>query len=70
MVRAVNLDTVRLEFYRTYIAEGETELQRKEARKKAFQRAIGKAQELALVGVHVGDDRTLVWLTSDPCEKV
>jgi hypothetical protein len=49
--RVVNNDDVRFEFRRTYNAEGDTEEQRAETRKKAYNRHLQKAQELELIGV-------------------
>lgn len=48
-VRAVPTDVVRAEFYRQHISDG-TEEQRKEARRKAYHRALKDAQARNLAG--------------------
>jgi hypothetical protein len=61
IVWAVRMDVVRLEFYRQYTSEGETEKQRKEARRKAFSRVVKEAQERNLLGGREIDEVQWVW---------
>jgi hypothetical protein len=59
-VRAVNVETVRAEFYKQYPADGD-EKQKKEARKKAFGRAIKDAQAKHLVALREINNVQLIW---------
>ena len=61
IVRAVDLEIVRQEFYRSYPAEGDAAA-RQAVRQKAFRRVVITAQEQNLVGVREVDGLTLVWL--------
>jgi AAA domain len=64
-VRAADLEAVRAEFYRTYVAKGDTAEQKQNARRMAFYRCVEKAQALHLIGTRVlTDDTTLVWLAA------
>jgi hypothetical protein len=63
-VRAVDLEAVRAEFYRTYPADG-NDKQKQETRRKAFQRSIRDVQERGLVGIRAIDDVTYVWLVDE-----
>jgi AAA domain-containing protein/bifunctional DNA primase/polymerase-like protein len=65
MVRGIDSEVVRAEFYKSYPAEGDTDTKRNEARKKAFHRSIKDAQGRALVGVRVINGTTFLWL-GDP----
>jgi hypothetical protein len=60
-VRAVTDKRLRDEFYRHYPADGDTEENRAEARRKAYNRHLKDAQERGLVGVHVEENGTIVW---------
>ena len=62
LVRAVDLEIVRAEFYRSYPAEGD-EMTKRATRQKAFRRAIANAQSNNLIGVREVGTVTLVWLT-------
>jgi hypothetical protein len=62
VVRAIDEELVRAEFYKSYLADGDTEAKRAAARRKAFQRAVKDAQARNLVGVRVIDAVTFVWL--------
>jgi hypothetical protein len=64
LVRAVDLNIVRTEFHKGYPADGD-EAAKKEARKKAFNRAIGTAHEKKLIGSRDIGAVTYVWL-ADP----
>jgi len=61
LVRAVDLEIVRAEFYRSYPAEGDDKTKRA-TRQKAFRRAIDNAQTNNLIGVREVGTVTLVWL--------
>jgi hypothetical protein len=61
VVRAAKVDILRDEFFRTYHADSETDQQRKEAKKKAFQRALRDAHERDLVGIREIDGVDFVW---------
>ena len=63
IVRAIDLEIVRSEFYRSYPADGEAK-QQQETRRKAFSRAIKDAQTSRVIGVRIRDGVTLVWLAS------
>ena len=60
LVRAVDLEIVRAEFYRSYPAEGDDKTKRA-TRQKAFRRAIDNAQTNNLIGVREVGTVTLVW---------
>jgi hypothetical protein len=61
MVRACDLDIVRGEFSKQYVADGNAE-QRADARRKAFQRAVSAAQAKSLIAVREVNGTSLVWL--------
>jgi RecA-family ATPase len=61
LVRAVDIEVVRQEFYRSYPAEGDATT-KQAIRQKAFRRALVAAQEQNLVGVREVGTVTLVWL--------
>jgi hypothetical protein len=61
LVRAVDLEIVRNEFYRSYPAEGDAGA-KQEVRRKAFRRTIVAAHGQDLIGVREVDGLTLVWL--------
>jgi AAA domain len=61
VMRCVNVDIVRNEFYRAYPAEG-GEQAKQAARQRAFHRAIHKARDDDLIGVREIDEITYVWL--------
>jgi hypothetical protein len=65
LVRAVDAENVRAEFYRTYVTDGSPE-QQQETRRKAFNRAIRNAQERSLIGVCASAGRSLMWPTETP----
>jgi hypothetical protein len=61
VVRAVDTELVRSEFYRRYPADGDTEEKRQEARRKAYNRNLHTAQQRHLIGVAVVDKTTIIW---------
>ena len=61
VVRAVDINIIRAEFYRSYPAEGD-EKAKQAARQRAFHRAINKAQDNDLIGVREIEEITYVWL--------
>jgi hypothetical protein len=67
-VRAVDLEVVRQEFYRSYPAEGD-QATKQAIRRKAFRRAVVAAQEQDLIGVRDVGAVTLVWLTKPRNEE-
>jgi CheY-like chemotaxis protein len=64
IVRAVRVDVIRLDFYRQHWSEGSEE-QRKEARRKAFYRALKEAQSRNLIGCCEIDEVQWVWLVEN-----
>jgi hypothetical protein len=59
----VDLEAVRLEFYKTCVAQADGASETQNARKKRFYRAVERAQVMNLIGVRVEPaGRTLVWL--------
>jgi hypothetical protein len=63
VVRAVDIEIVRAEFYKSYPADGDAE-QQQETRRKAFRRAIHDAQASGVIGIRVLGGTTFVWLAS------
>ena len=61
IVRALDREIIREEFYNSHAADGDTEAKRQEARSKAFRRAVGDAQERGLIGVRVVDRATFIY---------
>ena len=61
LVKAVDHESVRTQFYRRYAADGDSERKRQEARKKAFQRGVMYAREHNLIGTEVSEGITWVW---------
>jgi hypothetical protein len=64
-VRAVDLEEVRAEFYKSYIptAEGD-EKKKQNARRQAFKRATDMALDREVVGARAADGKIWVWLKS------
>jgi hypothetical protein len=70
-VRAVNLEIVRAEFYRSYPADGDEKAKRA-TRQKAFRRAIDNALAANLIGVRETGGAQVVWLArvqDDPAQN-
>src|SRR5262245_28394344 len=62
-VRAVDLEHVRTEFYRSYLAKGDDDRQRQKNRRQQFSRCIDGAQKEGLIRALVrGSGQTMVWL--------
>jgi hypothetical protein len=61
VVRAVDIEVVRAEFYKSYPADGDAR-QKQSAKRQAFNRAVRDAQERGLIGVREVGDVTLIWL--------
>jgi len=61
MVRAVDAEHVRTEFYRLYPVEGDTKDKRQAAQRKAFGLKMEGARERRLIGTVVAGGLTLVW---------
>jgi hypothetical protein len=62
VVRAVNIDLIRNEFYRQYPADGD-ERQKVTTRRQAFYRAVKDAQAKGLVTTREVEGVQLIWLT-------
>ena len=60
-VRAVEKEGLRSEFYKSYPADGDTEQQRQEASRKAFNRAVKDAQASGLIGIREMGNIQYVW---------
>jgi len=61
-VRAVDRERVREAFYATYPADGDTEEQRQESRRKQFNRNVNQAQTSNLIRVRVMPSKvTMIW---------
>src|SRR5262249_26772632 len=67
IVRAVVIEIVRTEFYKSYPATGDDET-KKEARRKAFSRAIRDANDKRLIGSRDIGATTFVWF-ADPTQE-
>jgi AAA domain/Bifunctional DNA primase/polymerase, N-terminal len=67
VVRAVDIEVVRGEFYRLSLAEGDAEAKHA-ARQKAFRRALNDAQARELIGLCEIGSVTFVWL-ANPNER-
>jgi hypothetical protein len=65
LVRAANIEAVRAEFYKTYVAKADTPIRQQAARRQAFHRSVEKAQLAHLIGVYATDAQTLVWLAAN-----
>jgi hypothetical protein len=66
-VKAVDLTHVRDAFYKTYVVESDentTATQQQDTRRRAFTRALDKAQALAVIAARVEGIRQIVWLVS------
>jgi hypothetical protein len=61
VVRAVDIEIVRAEFYKSYAADGDPK-QRQNAKRQAFNRAVRDAQERSLVCVREIGPITWIWL--------
>jgi len=62
VVRAVDVELVRNEFYRQYPADGD-DRQKATARRQAFHRALKDAQAKGLVTTREVEGVQLIWLT-------
>jgi GAF domain/AAA domain len=61
VVRAVDVEVVRNEFYKSYAAAGDAR-QKQNAKRQAFNRAVRDAQERSLIGIREVGEATLIWL--------
>jgi AAA domain len=64
-VRAVDVEKVRAEFLRRYVASGDNEDKKKKAKEKAWQRAIKDATKFNLVAAREVDGTQLVWFARE-----
>jgi AAA domain len=61
-VRAVDLEFVRTDFYKSYYVDGDNQARKQAAKQKAFNRAINSAQARGLIGIDEDDlGRTTIW---------
>jgi hypothetical protein len=65
VVRAVNIELARREFYRQYPADGDAK-KKAQARRKAFNRAVLDAQDKKLVATREVEGVQLIWLAEAP----
>jgi hypothetical protein len=66
-VRAVDLNHVRDAFYKTYVVESDEDTtgeQQQDSRRRAFTRALDKAQALMLIAARVEGIKQIVWFVS------
>jgi hypothetical protein len=63
IVRAVDIETIRAEFYKAYPADGDAKA-KQEVRRKAFGRTVKDAQARGLIGVREIGGTTFVWLAT------
>jgi hypothetical protein len=63
MVRTVETEIVRSEFYKTYPALDGTPEQRQSAKRTAFGRAVNDAQARNMLAIHAsGSEPPVMWL--------
>jgi hypothetical protein len=62
VVRAVDIEIVRTEFYKSYPTADVDPRKKQAAKRQAFHRATRDAAERSLIGVREVDDVTLIWL--------
>ncbi len=63
-VKAVDVERVREEFYRSIVADGDRE-QKQDTRRKAFKRAIEAARDRSLIGIREVSEVMYVWLAKE-----
>jgi AAA domain len=63
-VRVAEIEAVRAEFYRVYVAKGDTPAKKSHARLVAFHWCVDGAQQRHLIGVQVVGDKTWLWLAA------
>jgi hypothetical protein len=61
IVRAIDKEALRSEFYKSYPADGETVQRRQETSRKAFNRAVKDAQASSLIGIREIGNVQYVW---------
>jgi hypothetical protein len=67
-VRAIDQEIVRIEFYRSFVADGDA-AQKQAAKRQAFRRAMRNAQDRNLIGIREIDAVTFVWLASPSTQE-
>ena len=60
-IRAVDIEVVRTEFYKSYAADGDTSQKKQRARQRAFHRAVAAAQAATLINVREVAETTFIW---------
>ena len=63
-VKVVDIELVKTEFYKSYPATGD-EKDKREARRKAFSRALTEARDKGLIGSRDIGAVTYIWLTTE-----
>jgi AAA domain len=64
VARTVNVETVRAEFYRSYLADGDSEAKKAAARRQAFNRAVNSARDEGVIGLRDFGTETVIWLAT------
>jgi hypothetical protein len=64
IVRTVNIEIVRAEFYRCYLADGDTETKKAAAKRQAFNRAVNHSHVQGLIGLRDFGTETVIWLAT------
>jgi hypothetical protein len=62
VLRCVDSEHIRKEFYKRYTADGDTDQKKQEACRKAYNRNKKVAQDSKLIGVRNFDGKTIVWI--------
>jgi hypothetical protein len=70
VARAADLEQVRKHYYTTCVADGATQEEKQDTRRKRFLRCVERAQQANLIGVRVEPNgRTLLWLPHPEPQK-
>jgi hypothetical protein len=70
VTRAADLEQVRKHYYTTCVADGATQEEKQDTRRKRFLRCVERAQQANLIGVRVEPNgRTLLWLPHPEPQK-
>jgi hypothetical protein len=64
VVRAIDIEIVRAEFYKSHVADGKTAEKKQAAHRQAFHRAVRTAQEKNLIGVREIEGSKMIWLAA------
>jgi hypothetical protein len=70
VARAADLEQVRKHYYTTCVADGATQEEKQDTRRKRLLRCVERAQQANLIGVRVEPTgRTLLWLPHPEPQK-